>query len=108
MVDQLPANIDVVESILRDESTKNGKSKSKDENEESFHKKYLKNSKSEKDANDDPKGFAYTMLGLAKLFSDFEFPIQNVIADKIDKVFKLVEIEKVEIANCFEEQEVFS
>ncbi|MFS8024477.1 hypothetical protein Hanom_Chr16g01463721 [Helianthus anomalus] len=37
------------------------------------------------------------MVGSDKLFSDIEFPIQNVIAEKVDKVFKLVEIEKVEI-----------
>ncbi|KAM0007299.1 hypothetical protein Hdeb2414_s0145g00813001 [Helianthus debilis subsp. tardiflorus] len=115
MVDKLPDNIDVtytksddlgdsevvgkvVKSVLRDESTNNGKSESHDENEESFHKNYLKNSKSEKNSNDDPIGLAYTMIGLDKLFSDIEFPIQNVILDKIDKVFKLVEIEKSDIA----------
>ncbi|MFS7945879.1 hypothetical protein Hanom_Chr06g00529301 [Helianthus anomalus] len=37
------------------------------------------------------------MIGSDKLFSDIEFPIQNVIVDKIDKVFKLVEIETAEI-----------
>ncbi|MFS7947414.1 hypothetical protein Hanom_Chr06g00548021 [Helianthus anomalus] len=37
------------------------------------------------------------MVGLDKLFSDVEFPIQNVIAKKVDKVFKLAEIEKSEI-----------
>ncbi|KAJ0533739.1 hypothetical protein HanIR_Chr09g0411861 [Helianthus annuus] len=38
------------------------------------------------------------MIGSDKLFSDIEFPIQNVFSDKINKVFKLVEIEKSEIA----------
>ncbi|MFS8002647.1 hypothetical protein Hanom_Chr13g01204561 [Helianthus anomalus] len=37
------------------------------------------------------------MIGPDKLFSDVEFPIQNVIADKIEKVFKPVEIEMSEI-----------
>ncbi|MFS7912816.1 hypothetical protein Hanom_Chr02g00134291 [Helianthus anomalus] len=36
------------------------------------------------------------MTSSDKLFSDIIFPIQNVIANKIDKVFKLVEIEKAE------------
>ncbi|KAJ0694889.1 hypothetical protein HanPI659440_Chr15g0613961 [Helianthus annuus] len=80
MVDQLPENLDVtytksddaddsevvskvVENVLRDDFTKNGKSESQDENEGSFHETYLKNSK---DANDDPKGLAYTMIGLNK------------------------------------------
>ncbi|MFS8007447.1 hypothetical protein Hanom_Chr14g01261111 [Helianthus anomalus] len=114
MVDQLPENIDVtytksddagdsdvvskvVESVLRDDSTKKGKSESHDKDEESFHKHYLKNSKPEKNANGDPTILAYYMVGLDKLFSDVEFPIQNVIADKIEKVFKLVDIEKYEI-----------
>ncbi|MFS7919099.1 hypothetical protein Hanom_Chr03g00208901 [Helianthus anomalus] len=89
MVDQLPDNID--------ESTRIDKSESQDENEGSFQEKYLKNSKSEKDANDDSKGMVYTMIGSDKLFSNVEFPIQNVISDKVDKVFKLIEIQKFEI-----------
>ncbi|MFS7913744.1 hypothetical protein Hanom_Chr02g00145281 [Helianthus anomalus] len=36
------------------------------------------------------------MIRSEKLFLDIEVTIQNVIADKIDKVFKLVEIEKTE------------
>ncbi|KAJ0441645.1 hypothetical protein HanIR_Chr16g0800121 [Helianthus annuus] len=89
----------VVESVMSENvSTKNGNSESQDEDEESFHKNYLKNSKPEKNANDDPTILAYYMIGLDKLFSDVEFPIQNVISDKIDKVFKLVEIEKSEIS----------
>ncbi|MFS7934788.1 hypothetical protein Hanom_Chr05g00395791 [Helianthus anomalus] len=39
----------------------------------------------------------YYMVGSNKLFSDVEVPIQNMIAKKIDKVFKLVEFEKSEI-----------
>ncbi|MFS7977248.1 hypothetical protein Hanom_Chr10g00901821 [Helianthus anomalus] len=45
----------------------------------------------------DPIILAYHMVGSNKLFSDVEFPIQNMIAEKIDKVFKLVEIEKSKI-----------
>ncbi|MFS7929848.1 hypothetical protein Hanom_Chr04g00337241 [Helianthus anomalus] len=37
------------------------------------------------------------MIRSDKLFSDIVVLIQNVIADKIDKVFKLVEIDKSEI-----------
>ncbi|MFS7934511.1 hypothetical protein Hanom_Chr05g00392411 [Helianthus anomalus] len=85
MVDQFPDNIyisysksddtansdvvgKVVESVLKDDSTKSGMSESQDENEESFHKNYLKNSKSEKDVNDDSEGLAYTMIRSDKLF----------------------------------------
>ncbi|MFS7977541.1 hypothetical protein Hanom_Chr10g00905171 [Helianthus anomalus] len=117
MVDQLPENIDVtytksdvgesevvskvVESVLKKEnqnnSTKNDNSESQIEDEESFHKNYLKNSKSETNTNDCPIMLAYYMVGSDKLFSDVEVLIQNVIAENIEKVFKLVEIEKIEI-----------
>ncbi|MFS7961594.1 hypothetical protein Hanom_Chr08g00716941 [Helianthus anomalus] len=115
MVDQLPDNIDVtysksvdtsdselvgkvVGSVLQYDYIKTDKSESQDENEGNFHESYLKNSKSEKNANDDPIGLAYTMIGPDKLFSDVEFQIENVISEKIDKLFKLVEIEKTEIS----------
>ncbi|MFS7986636.1 hypothetical protein Hanom_Chr11g01012651 [Helianthus anomalus] len=65
----------VVENVLRDDSTENGKSESQNEDEEIFQKNYLKNSKFEKSANDDSTGLAYTMIGLEKLFSNVEFPI---------------------------------
>ncbi|KAJ0864168.1 putative transcription factor interactor and regulator CCHC(Zn) family [Helianthus annuus] len=114
MVDQLPDNIDVtysksddssdsevvgkvVESVLKEESVDTGKAESHDENEGSFHEEYLKNSKSKKNLNDDSKGLVYSMIVSDKLFLDIVFPIQNVILDKIDKVFKMVEIEKSEI-----------
>ncbi|KAM0057614.1 putative transcription factor interactor and regulator CCHC(Zn) family [Helianthus debilis subsp. tardiflorus] len=115
MVDQLPDNIDitysksddfhdsevvgkVVESVLNEESVHTGKSESQNEDEGNLHDEYLKNTKSEKNLNDDSKGLVYTMIGSDKLFLDVVFPIQNVIAEKIDKVFKMVEIEKSEIS----------
>ncbi|KAJ0876109.1 putative transcription factor interactor and regulator CCHC(Zn) family [Helianthus annuus] len=115
MVDQLPDNIDitysksddshdsevvgkVVESVLKEESVDTGKSESQDEDEGNLHDKYLKNTKSEKNLNDDSKGLVYTMIGSDKLFLDVVFPIQNVISEKVDKVFKMVEIEKSEIS----------
>ncbi|MFS7946529.1 hypothetical protein Hanom_Chr06g00537341 [Helianthus anomalus] len=114
MVDQLPDNIEitysksddsddsevvgkVVESVLQDDSIKTDKSESQDEYEGSVHENYHKNSKSEKEANDYSKGLVYTMIGSDKLFSDIEVPIQNVIFKKVDKFFKLVEIEKSKI-----------
>ncbi|KAJ0456719.1 hypothetical protein HanIR_Chr15g0765651 [Helianthus annuus] len=114
MVDQLPDNIDitysksddshdsevvgkVVESVLKEESVDTGKSESQDEDEGNLHDAYLKNIKSEKNLNDDSKGLVYTMIGSDKLFLDVVFPIQNVISEKVDKVFKMVEIEKSEI-----------
>ncbi|MFS7997061.1 hypothetical protein Hanom_Chr12g01137291 [Helianthus anomalus] len=99
MVDKLPENIDmtysksqevgdsevvskVAESVLKEDSTKNDKSESQVEDEESFHKNYLKNSRSETNANDDPIILAYYMVGSDKLFSDIEVLIQNVIAKR--------------------------
>ncbi|KAJ0458539.1 putative transcription factor interactor and regulator CCHC(Zn) family [Helianthus annuus] len=115
MVDQLPDNIDitysksddshdsevvgkVVESVLKEESVDTGKSESQDEDEGNLHDAYLKNTNSEKNLNDDSKGLIYTMIGSDKLFLDVVFPIQNVISEKVDKVFKMVEIEKSEIS----------
>ncbi|KAJ0929621.1 putative transcription factor interactor and regulator CCHC(Zn) family [Helianthus annuus] len=115
MVDQLPDNIDVtytksddisdlevvgkvVESIFKEESVDTGKTESQDENEGNFHDGYLKITKSKKNLNDDSKGLVYTMIGSDKLFLDVVFPIQNVISEKVDQVFKMVEIEKSEIS----------
>ncbi|KAJ0540355.1 putative transcription factor interactor and regulator CCHC(Zn) family [Helianthus annuus] len=115
MVDQFPDNIDitysksddshdsevvgkVVESVLKEESIVTGKSESQHEDEGNLHDAYLKNIKSEKNLNDDSKGLVYTMIGSDKLFLDVVFPIQNVISEKVDKVFKMVEIEKSEIS----------
>ncbi|MFS7913738.1 hypothetical protein Hanom_Chr02g00145211 [Helianthus anomalus] len=42
---------------------------------------------------------AYQMVGSDKLFSDIDFPIQYVIVEKIEKVFKLVKIEISEFEN---------
>ncbi|KAJ0618477.1 putative transcription factor interactor and regulator CCHC(Zn) family [Helianthus annuus] len=115
MVDQLPDNIDVtytksddisdsevvgkvVESVFKEESVDTGKTESQDANEGNFHDRYLKNTKSEKNLNDDSKVLVYTMIGSDKLFLDVVFPIQNVISEKIDKLFKMVEIEKSEIS----------
>ncbi|MFS8016849.1 hypothetical protein Hanom_Chr15g01373361 [Helianthus anomalus] len=66
-----------------------------------FIGRQFKNSKSEYDKkmNDDPILLAYLMVASDKLFSDDEFPIQNLIAEKVDKVFNLVEIDKSEIEN---------
>ncbi|MFS7972257.1 hypothetical protein Hanom_Chr09g00842581 [Helianthus anomalus] len=102
MVDQLPDNIDVTYSKSDDshdsESIDTCKSESQDEDEGNLHDGYLKKTKSEKNLNDDSKGLVYTMIGSDILFLDIVFPIQNVISEKIDKVFKMVEIEKSEIS----------
>ncbi|KAJ0809384.1 putative transcription factor interactor and regulator CCHC(Zn) family [Helianthus annuus] len=115
MVDQLPDNIDViytkpddlhdsgvvskvVESVFKEESVAAGKTESQVENDGNFHDEYLKNTTAEKNLNDDSKGLVYTMIGSDKLFLDVVFPIQNVISERIDQVFKMVEIEKSEIS----------
>ncbi|MFS8007725.1 hypothetical protein Hanom_Chr14g01264421 [Helianthus anomalus] len=41
----------------------------------------------------------YQVCGSDKLYSDEEFPIQNVNVDKIEKVFKLVEVVMSKIEN---------
>ncbi|MFS7968264.1 hypothetical protein Hanom_Chr09g00795411 [Helianthus anomalus] len=59
----------------------------------------MKNSKSDSKTDDDPIILAYQIIGSHKLFSDIEFSIQNVIVEKIEKVFKLVEIKMPEVEN---------
>ncbi|KAJ0463051.1 hypothetical protein HanHA300_Chr14g0510861 [Helianthus annuus] len=49
--------------------------------------------------DDDPYMLMYQMVGSDKLFSDIEFPIQNVIVEKFKRVFKLVEIEISDVEN---------
>ncbi|MFS7905945.1 hypothetical protein Hanom_Chr01g00053651 [Helianthus anomalus] len=94
---------DVVEKVFDGEKqndfTKNENSKSKFEDEESFHKNYLKNSKYDSKMNNDPIRLMYQMVGSDKLFSDIEFSVQNVIVEKFEKVFKLVKIELSEVEN---------
>ena len=46
----------------------------------------------------------YKMNGSDKLYSNTEFPSQNVNMNKIEKVFKLVEVELSEIENLTDVQ----
>ncbi|MFS8034859.1 hypothetical protein Hanom_Chr17g01586121 [Helianthus anomalus] len=116
-INQLPDNIDVtytksdvceselvndvVEKVFEEESqsdsAKNENSKSQFEDEETFHKNYLQNSKSDSRMNNDPIMMMYKMVRSDNLFSDDEFLVQNVYLEKLEKVFKLVEIEISEI-----------
>ncbi|KAJ0714031.1 putative transcription factor interactor and regulator CCHC(Zn) family [Helianthus annuus] len=109
IADQLPESIDVTYTKSDDaddsevvskvvDSVLKGKSESQDEDEGNLYDGYLKDTKSEKNLNDDSKGLVYTMIESDKLYLDVVFPIQNVISEKIDKVFKMVEIEKSEIS----------
>ncbi|MFS7904788.1 hypothetical protein Hanom_Chr01g00040141 [Helianthus anomalus] len=41
----------------------------------------------------------YQVCGLDKLYSEEEFPIQNINVDNLQKVFKLVEVELSEVEN---------
>ncbi|MFS7919800.1 hypothetical protein Hanom_Chr03g00216911 [Helianthus anomalus] len=68
----------------------------------------LKNLKSVSDTktNDDPITLAYYMAGSDKLLSDDEFSIQNVIVEKIEKVFKLVEMINWNLKNLPKKQEI--
>ncbi|XP_021971805.1 uncharacterized protein LOC110866970 [Helianthus annuus] len=49
--------------------------------------------KSDKVANDYSIIVVYTMIGTGKLYSDFEYPLQNARIENFEKVFKLVEID---------------
>ncbi|MFS7981055.1 hypothetical protein Hanom_Chr10g00946461 [Helianthus anomalus] len=94
---------DVVEKVFDDEkqndSTKNESSNSQFEDEESFHKNYLQKSKFDSKMNNNPTMVMYKTFGLDKFFSNIEFPIQKVILEKLEKMYKLVEIEVSKIEN---------
>ncbi|KAJ0828239.1 putative transcription factor interactor and regulator CCHC(Zn) family [Helianthus annuus] len=90
----------VIDQVLDDESENSEKAnsvKSVSDSEEdgNFLDGYL--SKTDKSANDDPIMVVYTMIGTDKLYSDIEFPLQNVKFENVEKVFKLVELSVNEI-----------
>ncbi|MFS7904731.1 hypothetical protein Hanom_Chr01g00039491 [Helianthus anomalus] len=99
----------VVEKVLENESDtanyesckskfEKGSSSSQYKSDESFHKNYIP--KSVSSLKDDPKLVMYKMNGSDKLYSDEEFLIHNVNLNKVEKVFKLVEVEISEIEIC--------
>ena len=55
--------------------------------------------KSDESTNDDPIMVVYTMIGTDKLYSDFEYPLQNVKIENVEKVFKLIEMNINEVNN---------
>ncbi|MFS7938343.1 hypothetical protein Hanom_Chr05g00438551 [Helianthus anomalus] len=86
----------VVEKVFEDENESDSiKFESPNSNFED--EEYIPKSKSK--LNDDPNMIMYKTFGSEKLFSDDEFPIQNVNLKRLEKVFKLVEIEVSEIEN---------
>ncbi|MFS7962803.1 hypothetical protein Hanom_Chr08g00730791 [Helianthus anomalus] len=98
--DHLPDDIDVNYSKT-DKSDKGCESevssKTHFEDEECFHKNYIVESGT--NLNDDPNLVMYKMNGSDKLYSGEEFLIQNVNPNKIEKVFKLAEVDVSETEN---------
>ncbi|MFS8002803.1 hypothetical protein Hanom_Chr13g01206391 [Helianthus anomalus] len=87
--EKLPDNIDVTfnsqsgEGSIESEVVKDVVEKSKP--------------KSQNNLEDEPTLVMYKMNGSDKLYSDKEFPIENVNVDKLKKVFKLVEFDVSEV-----------
>ncbi|MFS7963292.1 hypothetical protein Hanom_Chr08g00736381 [Helianthus anomalus] len=82
----------VVDQVLDEESEKSEKAQSEkvisdSEDEGNFLDRYVP--KSGKSTNDDPIMVVYTMVGTDKLYSDSEYPLQNVKIENVEKVFKL-------------------
>ncbi|MFS7969191.1 hypothetical protein Hanom_Chr09g00806241 [Helianthus anomalus] len=65
----------VVENVLKSDSEST-------EAEECFLNNYIPKSKSKNNLNDGPTLVMYKMSGSDKLYSDSEFPFENVNADK--------------------------
>ncbi|XP_035843327.1 uncharacterized protein LOC118490144 [Helianthus annuus] len=78
----------MAESVLDSDST---------EDEECFLNNYIPKPKSKNNLNDEPGLLMYKMSGSDKLYSDFEFPLENVNVNKLKNVFKLVEIDLSEV-----------
>ncbi|KAM0043515.1 hypothetical protein Hdeb2414_s0010g00342201 [Helianthus debilis subsp. tardiflorus] len=80
----------VVEKVLKSENDTT-------EDDECFLDKYIPKSKSKNNLNEEPNLVMYKMAGSDKLYSDCDFPIENVIVGKLRKVFKLIEIDISEL-----------
>ncbi|MFS7967623.1 hypothetical protein Hanom_Chr09g00787871 [Helianthus anomalus] len=89
---------EVVEKVLENESdntdyeSTNSKfskenSSSQPESDESFDKNYIP--KSASSLSDDPNVVVYKMNGSDKLYSDDQFPIQNVNLNKVEASFQI-------------------
>ena len=101
---KLPDNIDVTFTSSNDEGVQNDVVKSVvdnvlkpdcDTSEEDgcFLDKYIPKQKSKSNLHDESDLVMYKMSGSDKLFSDSEFPLENVNLNKLAKVFKLIEVE---------------
>ncbi|KAJ0567524.1 putative transcription factor interactor and regulator CCHC(Zn) family [Helianthus annuus] len=80
----------VVENVLKSESDTS-------EEDECFLDKYIPKSKSKNNLSEEPNLVMYKMVGSDKLYSDCDFPIENVNVGKLRNVFKLIEIDMSEI-----------
>ncbi|MFS7930068.1 hypothetical protein Hanom_Chr04g00339791 [Helianthus anomalus] len=80
----------VVENILKSDSDST-------KDEECFLNNYIQISKSESNSNEEPTLVMYKMFGSDKLYSDLELPLENVNVDKLNKVFKLIEVDMSEV-----------
>ncbi|MFS7905791.1 hypothetical protein Hanom_Chr01g00051831 [Helianthus anomalus] len=80
----------VVENVLKSDSDST-------EEDECFLNNYIPKLKSQYNLSDEPTLVMYKMNGSDKLYSDAEFPIENVNVDTHKKVFKLFDIDVSEV-----------
>ncbi|MFS8003146.1 hypothetical protein Hanom_Chr13g01210481 [Helianthus anomalus] len=108
-IEKLPENIDVTFNSQTDEDSIESEvvkdvekvlkfdSDSTIEDDECFLNNYILKPKSQNNLDDGPTLVMYKMNGSDKLYSDNEFPIENVNVHNLKKVFKLVEIDVSEV-----------
>ncbi|KAJ0934391.1 hypothetical protein HanRHA438_Chr03g0106871 [Helianthus annuus] len=112
----LPENIDVTFTSSNEEGVQNDVVKSVvdkvlkpdcDTSEEDgcFLDKYIPKQKSKNNLHDESDLVMYKMSGSDKLFSDSEFPLENVNLNKLTNVFKLVEVEFSAVNNLSRKKE---
>ncbi|XP_021975488.1 uncharacterized protein LOC110870613 [Helianthus annuus] len=84
IVPQQPHSSPVLdEESEKSEKTHSEKAVSDSENEGNFLDRYVP--KSEKSENEDPIMVVYTMIGTDKIYSDYEYPLQNVKIENVEK-----------------------
>ncbi|MFS7967803.1 hypothetical protein Hanom_Chr09g00790031 [Helianthus anomalus] len=88
---------EVVKNVVENVLKTNSNSIISNEDDDCFLNNYLPKSKSKNNIKDKPTIFMYQVCGSDKLYADEEFLIENVNVDKLEKIFKLVEINVSEV-----------
>ncbi|MFS7954116.1 hypothetical protein Hanom_Chr07g00626541 [Helianthus anomalus] len=96
--EKLPDNIDVVKEVV--EKVLKSDSDSTNEDDDCFLNNYIPKPKSQNNLEDEPTLVMYKMNGSDKLYSDKEFPIENVNVDKLKRFLSWLKLMFVRSMVC--------